>query len=62
MHIPARRQRVPIMDDSTLEDRTRPAPQAPTLTGGKLRHFVWPALAAHVDRSAVDQSARRTTP
>ena len=40
LHLLPSRQRVPMLDASTLEDRTRPALDG--TVGARLRYFSWP--------------------
>ena len=49
------RQRVPMLDASTLEDRTRPAEDIGSARA-RLSYFQWPSWAAHFDRVPPHQS------
>jgi len=43
------RQRVPMLDAATLDDRTRPALDDASLLATRLRIFAWPSRSAGVD-------------
>jgi len=57
INISLSRQRVLMIDASTLEDRTRPALDGSI--GSRLRYFSWPSWSNGSDRSLWHQAASR---
>jgi hypothetical protein len=45
------RQRVPMVDSSTLDDRTRPALEDPGSTSARLRYSQWMARPSSADHA-----------
>ncbi len=50
------RQRIPMVDGSTLEDRTRPAVDGPGSIATRLRFYQWPSWSAGLERSPSQQT------
>lgn len=53
INISLSRQRVPMVDASTLEDRTRPVLDGSV--GSRLRYFSWPSSLSATDRAPSHQ-------
>ena len=51
LHVSLNRQRVPMIDASTLEDRTRPANVGIDAIGARLRYYQWPTWSGSADRT-----------
>ncbi len=50
------RQRVPMVDGSTLEDRTRPALEDSGSIATRLRFYQWPSWSPGADRTPSHQA------
>ena len=54
INISISRQRIPMMDASILEDRTRPA-ESSDVAGLRLRYFRWPSWSSEAERTPSDR-------